>query len=66
MERPDISEPLSPGKNYRLVGRTGDIGEANIIAEQYQLQGFDARIVKKSQAGMSIYEVWIAKDDQRM
>ena len=46
----------------RCVGRTQDIAEAERIAESYRLQGFEAIIVKKAQAGLAVYEVWVSKE----
>jgi hypothetical protein len=48
----------------RLVGRTPDIAEAGMIAEQYQLQGFEVQIIKKMQAGISVYEVWASREPE--
>ena len=63
MERPDIGKPLlQPGGDFRLVARTQDIGEANQVAEQFRAQGFETKIVKKTQGALSIYEVWVAKE----
>ena len=68
MERPDISKPLpgerpvgGPGRQFRLVARTQSIEEANRIAEQYEMKGFETQIVKRMQGTIAIYEVWIAK-----
>ncbi len=44
-----------------MVARTQDIAEANRIADQYAMQGFEARMVKKAQGNLAIYEVWVAK-----
>jgi len=63
MERPD--KPLiGPAKQFRLAGRTQSIEEANRLAEQYELQGFETRIEKRSQGSLAIYEVWIAKEPE--
>jgi len=69
MERPDISKPLpgekpigGPGKQFRLVATTQSIEEANRIAEQYEMKGFETQIVKKKQGTIAIYEVWVAKE----
>jgi hypothetical protein len=65
MERPDIGKPvIETGSQMRLVARTQDIVEANRIAEQYQLQGFQTKIVKQMQAGLAVYEVWIGKEPE--
>ncbi|MFH0737208.1 MAG: hypothetical protein V1827_00515 [Candidatus Micrarchaeota archaeon] len=58
MERPAIS----PGKEARCVARTQDILQAERIAKEYELQGFEAWITKKGQGGITIYEVWTSKD----
>ena len=47
----------------KLVGRTQSIEEAERIAKQYELQGFRTSIVKRSQAGVDLYEVYAGKDD---
>ena len=63
MDRPDIIRPpdgILEGR-FQLVGRTQSIEEADRLAEQYVMQGFISKIVKKSQGGIALYEVWIAK-----
>lgn len=63
MERPDIGKPLlGPGGNFRLVARTQDVAEADRAAEQFRAQGFETKIIKKTQGTLSIYEVWVAKE----
>ncbi|MEW6722447.1 MAG: hypothetical protein AB1324_04240 [Candidatus Micrarchaeota archaeon] len=62
MERPDIGTPIGPGKSFRLVARTQDIAEADRVAEQYRLQGFETKIVKKAQGALAVFEVWAAKE----
>lgn len=57
MKKPTIT--TSP--TMRIVARTSSIEEANRVAEQYEAEGFDTQIVKKSQAGLSIYEVYAGK-----
>ena len=64
MERPDIKPAIGPAKQFRLAARTQSIEEANRLAEQYEMQGFEARIEKRTQGGMSVYEVWIAKEPE--
>jgi hypothetical protein len=62
MERPDIISDSDPqGKRFRMVARTQSMEEANRIAEQYAMQGFEAKIVKKAQGNLALYEVWIAR-----
>lgn len=64
MERPDIGKPaFEPGGRKRLVARTQSIEEANEVAEQYQLQGYETEIIKRKQGTLSVYEVWIGKND---
>ncbi len=60
---PDVPDFLAPDfqKNSRMVARTPSIEEANRIAEQYSMQGYEAKIVKRGQAGLALYEVWISK-----
>ncbi len=60
MERPDITKP-SGGTGERLVARTQSIEEANRIAEEYEMKGFMARIAKKKEGNIALYEVWISK-----
>jgi len=63
MDRPDINKPvIEPGARMRLVATTQDINEANRIAEQYEMQGFQTKIMKRMQANLAIYEVWIGKN----
>jgi hypothetical protein len=50
-----------PEASMRMVARTGSIEEANQIAERYEAQGYETQIVKKNQAGLTIYEVWAGK-----
>lgn len=64
MERPDIGKPaLEPGKQMRLIATTQSIEEANRLAEQYEMQGFDTKIVKRKQGSLSLYDVWIGKTE---
>ncbi|MBU0533141.1 hypothetical protein KKB44_06630 [Candidatus Micrarchaeota archaeon] len=63
MERPDLGKPfVGPGKQAKLVARTQSIEEANKVAEQYQLQGYETFISKKMQGVIAIYEVWASKE----
>jgi len=57
MQRPIITD--SP--TMRIVARTQNLEEANQIAEQYQSNGFDTRIIKKQQGNISLYEVYAGK-----
>jgi hypothetical protein len=64
LERPDIGKPaLEPGMRMRLVATTQSIEEAERIAEQYEMQGFETRIIKRKQGNLSVYEVWIGKNE---
>lgn len=45
----------------RLVVRTQNMDEANRVSEQYIAQGYKSEIRKISQAGISIYEVWVTR-----
>jgi hypothetical protein len=60
---PDIDFTLDgiPEGPFKLVARTQSIEEADRIAEQYVMQGFQTKIVKKSQGGLPLYEVWVMK-----
>jgi hypothetical protein len=49
------------GPELRLVARTQSIEEASAIAERYELQGYETKIVKMSQVGIQLYEVWAGK-----
>ena len=44
-----------------MVGRTTNLEEANQLSEQYELQGFTTKIIKKKQGAISLYEVWVGK-----
>lgn len=60
MERPDIILPPSGG-DYRLVARAQSAEEADNVAESYRMQGYKIKIVRRSQAGIPIFEVWASK-----
>ena len=60
MEKP----VFGPSTMMRCVGRTANLEEANRIAEQYEAQGFTTEIIKKKQAGLAMYEVWIGKEPE--
>ena len=45
----------------RMVGRASSIEEANSIAQRYEAEGYETEIMKKSQAGLTVYEVWAGK-----
>jgi hypothetical protein len=64
MERPDIGKPaFGPEIGMRLVARTQGIEEANRIAEQYELEGYETRVIKKKQGALALYEVWAGKSE---
>jgi hypothetical protein len=52
---------LGPGAQMRMVGRASSIEEANSIAQRYEAEGYETEIMKKSQAGLTVYEVWAGK-----
>jgi hypothetical protein len=52
---------LGPEETFRMVGRTTNLQEANLLAEQYEMRGFDTKIIRKKQGGISLYEVWAGK-----
>lgn len=57
-----MDKPIpGPETMTRMVGRTTNLEEANLIAERYEAQGYDTRILKRSQAGVTYYEVWADK-----
>ena len=58
-----MERPIGRSGQMRLVGRTQSIEEAERISKQYEAQGFKTKIVKRSQAGMDLYEVYAGKDD---
>ena len=63
MERPDIGKPLiGPERQARCVGRTNSIEEAERLAQQYEAQGYQTWITKKSQGGITLFEVWVSKE----
>ncbi|MFH0884198.1 MAG: hypothetical protein V1861_00630 [Candidatus Micrarchaeota archaeon] len=57
MDRPDIGQEIS----RRCVGRTQSIEEAQRVAQRYEMEGFVAEIVRKTRAGITIFEVWVSK-----
>jgi len=52
---------LGPETMTRMVGRTTNLEEANRIAERYEAEGYETQILKRSQAGVTYYEVWAGK-----
>ncbi len=64
MERPDIGRPaLGSEIRMRLIARTQNIGEAERIARQYEMQGFKTKVMRKMQGAIVIYEVWVGKSE---
>ena len=58
-----MDKPLiGPEKEAICVGRTTNIEEAEGISQRYELQGFKTVITKKSQGGITLYEVWASKE----
>ena len=60
MERPDLPV-VGPEREFRLVATTTNLAEANTVAEQYEMQGYQTKITRKMKAGISIFQVWIAR-----
>lgn len=52
---------VEPGHQMRMVGQTTSLDEANRIAGRYELQGFRTHIEKKTQGGLTLYQVWATK-----
>jgi hypothetical protein len=57
MQMPDIG----PSGARRCVGRTQSIEEAEMLVKKFEAQGFIAEIIRKSQAGLTLYEVWVSR-----
>jgi tRNA1(Val) A37 N6-methylase TrmN6 len=57
MEKPFLTQE----GNFRMVGRTTSLEEANQLSEQYEFQGFTTKIVKKKQGEIALYEVWVGR-----
>jgi len=57
MERPEIGDLTG----RRCVGRTQSIEEAQRVAQRYEMEGFTAEIVRKTRAGMTVFEVWVSR-----
>jgi hypothetical protein len=49
------------GPEFHLVARAQGIGEASAIAERYKLQGYETKIVDRTQGGIPLYEIWAGK-----
>ncbi|MEW6035861.1 MAG: hypothetical protein AB1529_04570 [Candidatus Micrarchaeota archaeon] len=65
MERPDMGKPfVGPEKQAILLGRTQSIDEAERLAEQFRMQGYETWITKKAQGQLAIYEVWGSKEPE--
>ncbi|MFH1394419.1 MAG: hypothetical protein ABII71_04835 [Candidatus Micrarchaeota archaeon] len=56
------SEAVGPSPDFRMVGRSRSIEEAEQIALQYEAQGFMTKIIRKGMGGITLYEVWAAKE----
>lgn len=64
MERPDIGKPAFGSEiRMRLITRTQNIGEAERISRQYEMQGFKTKVMRKMQGAIVIYEVWVGKSE---
>lgn len=57
-----MESPIGRSERMKLVARTQSIEEAERIAQQYELKGYKTSIVKRSQAGIALYEVWAGKE----
>jgi hypothetical protein len=57
MEKPFLGSE----ENFRMVGRSTNLQEANLLAEQYEMRGFTTKIIKKKQGEITLYEVWAGK-----
>ncbi|MEW6748356.1 MAG: hypothetical protein AB1295_01465 [Candidatus Micrarchaeota archaeon] len=64
MERPDRTIGKTPA--MALVARTQSIEEAERVAQQYEMKGYTTTIIKRSQGGMNLYEVWAGKEPDIM
>lgn len=63
MERPDPGKPfMGPRRSGRIVARTQSLEEADRIAEDYRLRGFDVHITRSGQGSVVLYEVWVSKE----
>lgn len=57
-----MDKPIAgPETMSRMVARTTNLEEANRVAERYEAEGYQAEIMKRSQAGITYYEVWVMK-----
>ena len=57
MEKPFLARE----ETFRMIGRTTNIQDANQLSEQYEMQGFTTKIIKKKQGEIALYEVWASK-----
>ncbi|NYZ73935.1 hypothetical protein H0O00_02220 [Candidatus Micrarchaeota archaeon] len=63
MDRPEIPEgPITTPTRFKCMGRTQNLLEAERIAQQYRMRGFEVRVNRKMQGSITIYEVWVAKE----
>ncbi len=47
----------------RLVARCRNIIEAETISTQYQMKGFQTKIIKKGNDPIVVFEVWATKEE---
>ncbi len=45
------------------IARTQSIEEAERIAENFRMQGFEVKLVAQSRGHLKLYEVWVSKGD---
>ena len=48
-------------QSFRLIARAQSIEEADRIAKQYEIQGFESKIIRKKQGMIEYFEVWISR-----
>ncbi|MBI2079840.1 hypothetical protein HYT84_03675 [Candidatus Micrarchaeota archaeon] len=51
-------------KTGRCVRTTLSLQEANSIAERYEAEGYETKIMKKKQGALTAYEIWIFKEKE--
>lgn len=63
MDRPEIPEgPITTPTRFKCMARTQNMLEAERIAKQYRMQGYEVKINRRGQGGITLYEVWAAKE----
>ena len=62
MDRPEMPEGVTTPTKYKCMGRTQNMLEAQRIAQQYRRQGYTVKVHRKMQGGITLYEVWVAKE----